>query len=202
MTITTKPKAILFDLDGVVNNSKYFSYIYSEKYNVPIENVQKVFDDGRKDLTNTGNADLKDIMKDVLDDWEWKGTVEELIDLWFKTDLNLDMNVIDKIHELRESGIKCYLATDQEKYRTKYLWGERKISQYFDGKFISCEIGYLKYQKEFFQIAIKELKLPTRDILYIDDSQNKLDVAKQTGIKTYLYKTFSEFESFLKAFTD
>lgn len=73
-----KPKAILFDLDGVVNNSRYFSEIYSEKYNVPLENVQKIFEDGRKDLTNVGKADLKELMAEVLDEWQWKGSVNEL----------------------------------------------------------------------------------------------------------------------------
>ena len=202
MHITKKPKAILFDLDGVVNISKYFSQIYSEEYNVPLESVQKIFEDGRKDLTNIGKADLKDVMKDVLTDWQWKGTVEELIELWLQTDLNIDMRVIDIIQRLRKSSVKCYLASDQEKYRTGYLWNEKKIGQSFDGKFISCEIGYTKFQQEFFGVAIKELKLPREDILYIDDSQAKLDVAKQTGIQTYLYNSFGEFEMFTKSIID
>jgi putative hydrolase of the HAD superfamily len=198
MSIPQKPKAILFDLDGVVNNSRYFSLIYSEKYNVPLDDIQKVFNDGRKDLTNIGKADLKEIMAEVLADWQWTGTVEELITLWFETDLNVDMKVINSIKKLRRTGIKCYLATDQEKYRTKYLWEEKKICQYFDGKFISCEVGFVKYQKEFFETAIKQLKLPAKEILYIDDSQNKLDVAKQTGIQTYLYTSYEEFKKFIK----
>lgn len=194
-----KPKAILVDFDGVINKSKYFSYIYSEKYSVPLEDVQKIFVDGRKDLTNIGKADLKEVMEGVLTDWKWEGTAWELIDLWFRTDFDIDMRVIDLIQKLRRSEIKCYVASDQEKYRTEYLWNEKKISQYFDGRFISYEIGYVKLQSEFFEFVIKELRLPENDILFIDDSRDKLDIAKQVGIKPYFYNSFNKFEAFIRS---
>lgn len=202
MSSPKKPQAILFDLDGVVNNSKYFSEIYAERYNVPLQNIQKVFNDGRKDLTNIGKADLKDIMKDVLDDWQWSGTVEELLNLWFKTDLYIDKKVIQTIQRLRSAGIKCYLATDQEKYSTEYFRTKTRLMDHFDNLFVSCEIGYDKHQKEFFEFIIKSLTLPANDILYIDDSQSKLDVAQKTGVRGYYYTSFDEFEAFVESFDD
>lgn len=80
----------------------------------------------------------------------------------------------------------CYFVTDQEKYRAQYLQSHG-IDKHFDGSFYSCNLGYTKNEKEFFQKILDQLHLSPQEVMYRDDEEENVSVATELHIDAKLY---------------
>ena len=194
-------KCILFDADGVVINSEMFSVQYQKKYRVSNEAMISFFKGEFQDCI-IGKADLKKLIKPWLPKWKWKGNVDDLLQYWFKAEHNIDECIIKIIQKLRKKGIKCYLATNQEKYRTNYIKNQMGFKKLFDDIFSSADIGYKKPNKEFYEFILNKIKndhnIYPHEIMYFDDSQEEVDKAKRLDIDAHFYKNFKKFKSIIK----
>src|SRR6185436_4097201 len=185
-------KALLIDGDGAtLKKTKYFSDVYAEEYNIPEEKLRPFFKDKFR-LCQKGKADLKEELTPHLKSWGWKGSVDEFLDYWFHTQTIPNQQVLDVLKEIRDKGVKCYLVTDQEKYRAKYISEELHFKDFFDDCFYSCDLGFGKSQKEFFEIIIKRLSLKPQEIIYWDDED--IEMAKEVGINASVYTSFENFK--------
>jgi len=175
-------KCILFDADGVIiKNSKIFSAQYEKKYNLPTGEMLPFFE-GEFQNCIIGKADLKEILKIWLPKWNWEKTTDEFIDFWFEMGNNPDEKMLEIVKKLREKGIKCYLATNQEKYRTQYMRKNMKFEKLFDFVFSSAEIAYKKPEKEFYECILNNLKekgIKVEETLSFDDSEKNINEAKK-----------------------
>lgn len=187
-----KHKVLLLDFDGVISPGRYFSEIYSEKFNIDLK-IMNPFFDMNKTTVNIGKGDLKELLKDVVDEWKWQGTNEKLLEFWLNSDSDIDERFEKVSKEIKNNGLKIYLATDQEKYRSEFIWEKRGLKNWMDGRFVSCDIGYMKGSKEFFEFAVENLKVNPEEILFFDDSESKVNSAKSVGIDAKIYTTFDDF---------
>lgn len=187
-------KAIIFDTDGMVVITDMFSVKYCEEYKVPYENIFPFFKNEFQPCL-IGKADLKEQIKPYLEKWGWKKSAEDFLEYWFKAEHNIDQRVVEVIEKLKKSGVKCYLATNQEKYRTEYLRNQMGFDKIFDRIFSSAEIGYKKPQPEFFDKIIAEIGLNRGDVQFWDDTEKNVQGAKDFGLDARHYKGFEEFET-------
>lgn len=51
----------------------------------------------------------------------------------------------------------------------------------------SSVVGYQKPDKEIYEIAEKEAKVPASEILFVENTEGHIEVAKQRGWQTFLY---------------
>lgn len=125
----------------------------------------------------------------------WEKSVEELLRYWFKSEHKVDENIIEAIKKLRQRGIKCYLATNQEKYRTEYFIHQMGLGRVFDGIFSSASIGAKKPEPAFFSHIKKSLAaVQGSEILYWDDAEENVKAAREFGFKAEVYTTFDQFK--------
>lgn len=181
-------KVALFDLDGlvIVGRKRFFSERLSTEHNIPLADVQEFFLHGLKQCS-FGKADLKEQIAPYLVKWNWSGTVDDLLEYWFSSENTKDEEVLQIIKDLRARGVKCYIATRQEKYRMQYLLEVVGLKDHFDGTFCTCDIGYDKSQPEFFEHVLKELGAEPVEVLFFDDTQKNVDLAKGMGINAHFY---------------
>ncbi len=182
------PRAILFDADGVVikKRERFFSERFAEKQGVALVDQLPFFkNEMRQSFVN--KLDLKDALLPYLAKWKWEGTVEDFLEYWFGEESPRDEEVIGYIQTLRISGIKCYIATDREKYWGEYLRERVGLKNNFDDFFFSYDIGYEKDTPEYFIEVLKRLNLPANEVMYWDDDQKNVDVAKEVGINAHFY---------------
>lgn len=66
--------------------------------------------------------------------------------------------------------------------------GKGSLQDYFDKIYYSHEIGFRKPGKEIFEIVLKENNLSPSETLFIDDSIQNLDPAKELGLQTIFLK--------------
>ncbi len=190
-------KAIVLDADGVIiNKPDMFSVQYQKEFGISNE-VMLPFFKGRFQDCLTGKADLKEELKPFLKKWAWPGTVEELLNYWFKSEHYIDERIVAEIEDLKRMGIKCYLGTDQEKYRTEYIRKNMGLEKIFDKIYSSAEMGCKKPDKEFFKSMAEDLRqgenIQPEKIMFWDDDEKNVAAGKDFGIQGYLYKNFNEF---------
>ena len=196
-----KIKAFVFDADGVLIKSDFFfSQRFSEKYKIPYEKIMPFFEKEFRDCV-VWKSDLKTVILPYLKDWNWTWTLDEILQFWFENENKIEQKIIDIIKRLRNKWYKCYLATNQEKYRAEYMQNVMKIFDIFDDVFISCNIWYKKPHLEFYQTVyesiLKNLDIRKDEILYIDDTKDNIDKAEYFGWKVYRYFEIYEFEKFV-----
>ncbi len=196
-----KIKCILFDVDGVVVRAEMFSKQYARAKNISDDEMLSFFTDEFPCCVE-GKADLKEVLKEWLSKWKWEGSVNEFLRAWFEAEHKIDERVIEVVEQLRNKGVKCYLATNQEKYRVKYMKEKMKFAEIFDGIFASSEIGCRKPNRQFYEFILRDLRgqcgIQSNEIIFFDDNQKNIDEAKAVGIEAYLYNDFSEFEKIIK----
>ncbi len=76
---------------------------------------------------------------------------------------------------------------------------ELNIDEYFDVQLLSFEKGYKKPDIEFYELVLKELHLLPEEIVFIDDHQPYVDVAKKLGMHTILFQNASQLREELRA---
>lgn len=185
----SKIKAILFDADGVtIAPDELFAVRYARQNNLDAEAIQSFFKGDFYDAT-IGKADLKELLEKHRETWGWQGDVSELMQLWFEGENHPNTELVEITRTLRSQGIRCYLATNQEKYRTAYI-RDVMFPNVFDGIFSSVELGVAKPAEEYYRLVLAELAkegMQAEEVAYFDDSQTNITVATKLGIKGYLY---------------
>lgn len=189
-------KAILFDIDGVVVNSEMFSLQYQKESGITNEEMLPFYEGIFQECLK-GKKDLKEVIIPWLKKWGWAGNVEDFIFRWFQHEHNINTQMARLIAELRERGFKCYAATNQEKYRTRYMREEMNFDQIFNGIFSSCEIGSIKPEIQYYEYIIQNLGINKKDIIFIDNSPSHIEGAKTAGLNTFLFDDFKSLYEYL-----
>ncbi|ADL52473.1 HAD family hydrolase [Clostridium cellulovorans] len=115
----------------------------------------------------------------------------------FKNSLtNIDNNILKVILELKNSGKKLCLISNADVIDVMH-WESSPLGQIFDKAIFSYKVGFLKPQREIYEIALKKMNTtPDRCIFIGDGGFNELKGAKRLGIKTimtsYLLKRTEE----------
>lgn len=185
-------RIVLLDIDGVINHGEMFSRRYSRVHGVSLEVLTRFFD-GRFQDCIIGKADLKDELIHVLDEWQWRNSVDELLAYWFYDEVRFDKRMLDTIRQLKRQGVKVCGASNQELRRAEYLTERTDLKHLIDEFFISAHLGVKKPDVQFFQKILHTLAVAPSQVVYWDDDKNSVASAKKLGIQSYLYSDYSSF---------
>lgn len=198
----SKFKGLLFDADGVTITPKDpFSVQYATAHGLDSKTLASFFDE-RFDEAIKGKRDLKQLLEERRDLWQWKGSVEDLIEKWCILENHINQDLTTFISQIRQSGIPCYLAMNQEKYRTKYI-KEKMFPDVFDKIFSSADMGVKKPNPKYYDLIVEELKAKQvinepNDLVYFDDQPSNVESAQKLGIRAFLYTNVLEIKKLLQ----
>lgn len=182
----------------MINKPYRFSQVLARDHNITTEVTDEYF---KNDfiLAETGRADLKEQLPKYLQKWGWQKSMDEFLKYWLESENYLDERLITGIKELRSRGIKCYLATNQEKYRADYMKREMGLDdRLFDQIFVSCEVGYLKPSMEFWSAIDTSLgNLNKDEVLVWDDTEKCVAGAHDFGFHSELYTDFDGYRAIM-----
>jgi putative hydrolase of the HAD superfamily len=189
-------KTILFDLDGVLTLSEeIFSVIYTKSRGYDPAPFETFFTT-EWDHFVTGKRDLKEHIKNNPDLWKWDKTPDELLQYWFECEDIRNDALVEFVRSIRRSGTKCYIATEQEKYRTEYI-KNIMFKNDFDGIFSTADIGYRKKDPKFFEIIVESIAVEPNKLIFFDDSPSKVKAAKSLGIDAHVYNGVEQVKQIL-----
>jgi putative hydrolase of the HAD superfamily len=124
--------------------------------------------------------------------WKWDGDVESFLSYWFSFCI-VDDDVLDVVRELRAKGLKCYLVTDQERYRAEYVRKNLGLDNELDGFFYSFEMKSSKSESKFYRTVLETLHLSPEEAIFFDDEEDNIEIAKSLGINSVLVNGREDF---------
>lgn len=190
---------LLFDVDGVLLIGDSWNKDLASSYGITEEMLSPFFRESFPACL-TGKSDLKEVLASYLTRWNWPHAVDDFVDYWFRRHARNE-ELLSTIQQFRQNGTACYLATQQEHYRTNYIWHTLGFAQLFDGIFSSVDIGYMKIDPLFFEAVVRELDghLVT-EMLFWDDQAGNVTTARSAGLHAEVYQDFTQFSSVMRTY--
>lgn len=188
---------VLLDADGVLNDGRLLNL---QEFNISHEAMQPFFSGEFKDCL-VGKSDLKDVLPKHFSNWGWSGTIEELLEYWFRQGSAVDEVVRGVVEQLREHDVPVYLATDQERHRADYMRIHMGYGDLLNGIYASSEVGYKKASKEFWENVCEDLELSDRaSALFWDDRNENVEVARSAGLTVHQFTAKDDFMSRMREY--
>jgi HAD superfamily hydrolase (TIGR01509 family) len=191
----SKFEIALFDADGVViaPREKFFTDRLVEECGVsPEDSMDFVKEFLMPSMTD--KVDLREELPALLTKWEINKSVDEIFEFWWSGETKIDYSVLNIVDQLKHSGVKTYLASDQEKNKAGYIMNRLGLIEHFDGAFLSFEMGFQKHDEGYWKKLLESLRVEPSRIIFWDDDQKNVDNAAAVGIVGRLYSNFEEFK--------
>lgn len=200
------PRVLILDMDGVLASGEPFAAHLARMGTVTLEQSGDFFS-GPFQQCLVGRADLKRELAPYLAAWGWSGSVDEFMAAWFAHEHVINEPLVARIQQLRAGGVPCYIATNQERYRTEYIREQMGFARECDGVFSSAELSCSKSDTAFFARLLSHLRerpeqrdLHPRDALFWDDSAANVAVARQAGLRAEVYTDLAAYDATMRAY--
>jgi putative hydrolase of the HAD superfamily len=191
--------AVLFDADGVIQRPSARRHDAWRELLGPRKDVddflRAVFDAERPALE--GRSNFVDAVAGILVDKGAIGSVDECLAAW--TMIEADPAVAAIVRGLRQSGIECHLATNQEWHKAQFMSEELGYAELFDREFYSWRMGVMKPSIAYFREILRELGVPGESLLFVDDQPANLDSARQAGLHATEFRLDAGPREFVRA---
>jgi putative hydrolase of the HAD superfamily len=178
-------RAFVFDLDGVICVGPRFTQVLEREHGIAHTGWAPFFAGPFLECL-VGRRDLKVELAAVAPQLGWASGVDELLKFWFESEKVVCAEAMACVDALRARGHRCYLGTNQERYRSDYLATEMGLAARFDGIYASSRIGHAKPSLDYFR-AVQE-HIGSSDIVLIDDSLPNVRAAEVGGWRALQYR--------------
>jgi putative hydrolase of the HAD superfamily len=175
---------VLFDADGVIQGTRAgwmeeltaWAGSKTEEFRLAVSAA---------DTACLTGADFGAAMREVLRQFEITAPLEDVIDRQFGIEVKQPM--LAAVRAVRDLGLRCGLATNQQNLRGGYMRGSLGFEKIFDEQFYSFEIGFAKPEAGYFQTIMNRIDVAPDRVLVIDDHDSNVAGAREIGIHGELF---------------
>ena len=185
-----KIKAIIFDWGGVLSKEtslRSFAKMYAPKFKANSDEFEKLIVElwlkARVDEINSGvfweelanflKIDKKIIRKDLMNYW------------------GLNNDVFNLVKKLKKNYKLAILSNHLEDWLEEIIL-TKKLGKLFDVITASYKFKKAKPDISIFNETIKQLKVSPQEIIYVDDLEKNIALAKTLGMKPILFKNTNQ----------
>ena len=188
--MVTPPKAVLFDADGVLQQTADWREELAEVAGPEDEQRQeRLLEEIAKaegPRTMTGEADLEHSLGTVLERYDDVDLAPaDVIEAWHEIEVHAD--VLQGVRELAGRGVIRALTTNQNPPRAAWMRANLPYDELFDAQFYSCEIGLAKPDPAYFHHVLETLGVRAEDALFLDDTLANVESAAALGLRAELF---------------
>ena len=189
-------KAVIFDIGEVLQidpkGERYEKL--SRGFGIPAKEIKNFIEAHRSEiwLGKLNNRKFCDLVKRKFE------VKKDILPIWEKVynEIPLNKEIIKILPELKKN---YRLAVISNAHEASSSVRKEKFAKIFEFMIFSCDVGFVKPQKEIFDIALGKLKLKPEECVMIDDNEKKLSTPSQMGFKTILFKSNSQLIKELKS---
>ena len=127
-----------------------------------------------------GQARWTEVLPGLLERWGIADSYDEVLAVWLS--IEEVPGTHDVVRALRDKGIRCCLATNQDVHRGRHMHGRFAYADLFDEAFYSYELGVAKPDPGYFRAILGRLGAPAHEVLFLDDNQGNVDAARSVGL--------------------
>jgi len=183
-----KYKAIGFDWNGVIFGlpGSVFSQGAADVLDVKVVTFRRAYFENNH-LINKEGASKEVFWAAVLEDLKKSDRLSVLLDYVNNIPKGIiNEDVVEVIAKLKKAGLKLGLVSNET------LEGGEKIKQtevakYFDQILISAEVGFMKPEKQMFELLFSKLEVMPEELIFVDDAEKSLVNAKEIGFTPILF---------------
>lgn len=181
--------SLIFDFNGVFILSPLLSERFATKFNVPTEEFLLALKDVLYHARRSKTGGSFKLWQPYLKKWGVDLDEKQFFDFWFKAETaNSEMVALAK--EMKAKGFKIFILSNNFFERAKYYRQTfPELEKIFDKIYYSWESGFVKPDKRAYEYLLTENNLQAEDCFYFDNSQENVDVAKELGMRAYLYES-------------
>jgi putative hydrolase of the HAD superfamily len=194
-------EVLLWDCDGVLQHGRFD---WRERLDGAVRPgfARRVFEAELPALR--GERSLRAVLEEMLSlEQEQTGhvplTVDDLLSIWEQFDL--DPEAVAVLTAVRDLGVPCMLATNQQDHRVQHMREVRGYDDLVDGSYYSSEIGAMKPDRVFFERVLDDLGLPGEQVGFVDDVPANVEAARSVGIRAVLHDPESGAEGLVADLT-
>lgn len=185
---------LLLDVDGVLVTPPDW---YGVRLRREAPDLTAAFIDGPFLAATRGEVDLLDHLPAYIEALGRSCTPEAFLAEWHEYENYPNRELWDAVRQLRDEGWPVYLATNQEKHRTRHLLEKVGLGALVDGEFASCSVGRRKPSPEYFAEVARRLDVAPERIVFFDDAPDNVAAARAAGWTAYLYQDLAGFRQAL-----
>ena len=184
-------KAIIFDFFGVICPDLYWGWLRKQ---IPdLENQRGYFQE-LSDQFDLGKLSTTQLIKTLSD----RTSVEEdKVIPFIEQSVQIDTAVVDLI-KLLKRNYKIGLISNSNSEFIEGILKDNSLNDLFDSIVISQKVGFIKPQREIFEIALKELNVEASEVLFVDDRESNTSAGEKLGIKGILFRGVNTLKEELK----
>jgi HAD superfamily hydrolase (TIGR01509 family) len=177
---------VLFDADGVIQGTRagWMEELTAWGGSRADEFLLAI---AAADIACLTGADFGAAMREVLRQFEINAAIEDVIDRQFWIEVRPPM--LDAVRAVRDLGLRCGLATNQQNLRGTYMRSSLGFEKIFDEQFYSFELGFAKPEAGYFQTIMDRIDVAPDRVLFIDDHEGNVAGARELGIHSELFPT-------------
>ena len=105
---------------------------------------------------------------------------------------------VDWVKSLKEKGYRVYILSNFGEIPFASCKARMPFLEYVDGQLISYQIRQVKPSPEIYQALCDKFTIDPQEAVFIDDSALNITGAKDFGLNTILFKTYSDAVAQLK----
>lgn len=194
-------KAICFDLDGV-----YFTPESFQRFKKAIS--KGVDDEIVNNVLYKSNMMLSFKKGEISENEYWDFVRSELkinfeneqIFEILKDSYEVNPKIVELVRTVREKGYKTCICSNNFETRIRELNKKFDFLKDFDVHIFSYKTGVMKPDKKIYEALIRESHVNADQIVYSDDSSEKLVGANELGIHTFVFESVEGFVNKLRGF--
>ena len=182
-------EAVLFDADGVLQSTPPGRRDSLAALLPPGDEdadgfIDEVFEVERPALAGAGDliADMEGLLRR-------RGSAADATEiLRLLNAIHVHSEVLEVVARLRESGVRCYLTSNQQRHRAAYMSDTLGYRAHFDGEFYSCDLGHVKPSRAYFERVLDAIRTPPNRVLFLDDHEVNVKGAREAGIHASVFQ--------------
>ena len=185
-----KIENIVFDINGVLVNRPFLrNFLKMKMFPWDLRSCFRLFTSKEWDDYNRGKYRNDE---EVLAAMNLKNpdAVRRLLKRFYSFDLVEDRKLAEYIKEIR-SKCRVYILTNQAVEEWQII-KQCDIVKNTDGIVVSCESGYMKPEKELYEILIKKYDLDPTKTVFVDDRVRNVRVAEEVGFTGIVHRSAEE----------
>lgn len=179
-------KALMVDVDGVLVDGRpedglHWNTSVEEDFGFTSDTLHQQFFAPYWEPIVLGRAGLMEHLTMALQKIAPHVSPAKFVSYWFERDSRLVAPLLTALAVARSSGVRVYLATNQEHLRATYLMETLGLVEHVDGIFYSARLGAKKPDPEFFARVQAAVGLSGEEMLLIDDTRENIEAALNAG---------------------
>jgi putative hydrolase of the HAD superfamily len=188
MPVTT----LFLDIGGVMLSNGWgheSRKLAAEKFNLNLSELED-----RHHLTfvtyEEGKLTLKEYLNRVVFYQKRKFTPDQFKEFMFNQSTPFT-EMIEFIQKLKEQNrLKIAVVNNEARELNEHRIKKFKLNQFIDFYISSCFVHFRKPDADIFRIALDIAQVPAEQVVYIENTQMFVDVARDLGIRSIMHKDY------------